>query len=814
MKFGGTSVATAQRLRAVSDIVLAGYNEDGGIAVVVSAFSGMTDLLLRMVDLAVNKQDHKSVFLQFTHKAHEVAKELLDQASYSEIADHLDENHQKLADLLSGIFLIQEASPKSKDLVVSFGERNCAFILANYMKSIGLPAEYIDATECIKTNNSHGAAIVDFQLTNELITKRIRRKGVIYVITGFIGSDKEKGVTTTLGRGGSDYSAAIFAAAIPASALEIWTDVDGVLTCDPRKVKKAYPIPELSYQEAAELSHFGAKVLYAPTIRPVKEKNIPIWIKNTMNPTAIGTLIHESVTTPKNIVSGLSSINDVALVSLEGSGMQGVPGIAYRFFKSLAQGKINVIMITQASSEHSISVAIKANSRHKAITLIEEEFKYELERKLIDPVRLQEELCLLAIIGDNMKNAPGVAGRLFSALGKHGINIEAIAQGSSELNITLAINKEEEKKALNCIHDTFFLSEYKTLHLYIVGVGLVGSTLLDQIKNNFEEIISESKVELVVNGLSNSRKMVFSEEGIALGNYMATLNESKVAADIERFIGKMIADDHAYTVFVDNTASKLVPEHYELILNNNIGISTPNKIALSSGLERYKTLKSLSGIRNIPLHFETNVGAGLPVISTLKSLISSGDEIQSIEAVLSGTLSYIFNTYSSELNFSAVVKTAQNKGLTEPDPREDLSGSDVRRKLLILAREAGSEIEEEDIEIEGLLSNSCLEAASVEAFYSALESDDKRYQTKISEAESAGKRLRYIASYRSGVAKIGLQAVDAQNPFFGLSGSDNMIVLYTMRYNETPLVIRGPGAGAAVTAAGLLAEIINMSTIL
>ncbi len=814
MKFGGTSVATAQRLRAVSDIVLAGYNEDGGIAVVVSAFSGMTDLLLRMVDLAVNKQDHKSVFLQFTHKAHEVAKELLDQASYSEIADHLDENHQKLADLLSGIFLIQEASPKSKDLVVSFGERNCAFILTNYMKSIGLPAEYIDATECIKTNNSHGAAIVDFQLTNELIAKRIRRKGVIYVITGFIGSDKEKGVTTTLGRGGSDYSAAIFAAAIPASALEIWTDVDGVLTCDPRKVKKAYPIPELSYQEAAELSHFGAKVLYAPTIRPVKEKNIPIWIKNTMNPTAIGTLIHESVTTPKNIVSGLSSINDVALVSLEGSGMQGVPGIAYRFFKSLAQGKINVIMITQASSEHSISVAIKANSRHKAITLIEEEFKYELERKLIDPVRLQEELCLLAIIGDNMKNAPGVAGRLFSALGKHGINIEAIAQGSSELNITLAINKEEEKKALNCIHDTFFLSEYKTLHLYIVGVGLVGSTLLDQIKNNFEEIISESKVELVVNGLSNSRKMVFSEEGIALGNYMATLNESKVAADIERFIGKMIADDHAYTVFVDNTASKLVPEHYELILNNNIGISTPNKIALSSGLERYKTLKSLSGIRNIPLHFETNVGAGLPVISTLKSLISSGDEIQSIEAVLSGTLSYIFNTYSSELNFSAVVKTAQNKGLTEPDPREDLSGSDVRRKLLILAREAGSEIEEEDIEIEGLLSNSCLEAASVEAFYSALESDDKRYQTKISEAESAGKRLRYIASYRSGVAKIGLQAVDAQNPFFGLSGSDNMIVLYTMRYNETPLVIKGPGAGAAVTAAGLLAEIINMSTIL
>ena len=814
MKFGGTSVATAQRLRAVSDIVLTGFNEDGGIAVVVSAFSGMTDLLLRMVDLAVNKQDHKSVFLQFTHKAHEIAKELLDQATYSEIAIHLDENHQKLADLLSGIFLIQEASAKSKDLVVSFGERNCAFILANYMKSIGLPAEYIDATECIKTDDSHGGAIVDFQLTNELITKRIIKKGVIYIITGFIGSDKEKGVTTTLGRGGSDYSAAIFAAAIPASALEIWTDVDGVLTCDPRKVKKAYPIPELSYQEAAELSHFGAKVLYAPTIRPVKEKNIPIWIKNTMNPTAIGTLIHESVTTPKNIVSGLSSINDVALVSLEGSGMQGVPGIAYRFFKSLAQGKINVIMITQASSEHSISVAIKANSRHKAITLIEEEFKYELERQLIDPVRLQEGLCLLAIIGDNMKNAPGVAGRLFSALGKHGINIEAIAQGSSELNITLAINKEEEKKALNCIHDTFFLSEYKTLHLYIVGVGLVGSTLLEQIRNNYEDVKSESKVELLVNGLSNSRKMVFSEEGIILENYMDSLNASEETADIEGFINKMIADDHAYTVFVDNTASKLVPEHYELILNNNIGISTPNKIALSSGLERYKTLKALSGIRNIPLYFETNVGAGLPVISTLKSLISSGDEIQSIEAVLSGTLSYIFNTYSSELNFSDVVKTAQNKGLTEPDPREDLSGSDVRRKLLILAREAGSEIEEEDIQIEGLLSNSCLEAASVETFYSALENDDKRYHTKISEAESTGKRLRYIASYTSGVAKIGLQAVDAQNPFFGLSGSDNMIVLYTKRYNETPLVIRGPGAGAEVTAAGLLAEIINMSTIL
>ncbi len=812
LKFGGTSVASAERLRLVTDIVHDQYKQDTKICVVVSAFSGMTDLLLKTVRLAeANDQAYLQACEEFISKAHQVAQELLDTTIYNQIAEELNENHQKLKDLLSGVSLIQEASPKTKDFVVSFGERNCAFILSHFIKSQGLPAEYIDARQLIKTDDNYGAAVVDFKLTNQLITNKLNSNKAIYVITGFIGSEKVSGVTTTLGRGGSDYSAAIFAAALNADVLEIWTDVDGVLTSDPRVVTKAYPIPELTYLEAAEMSHFGAKVLYAPTIRPVKEKNIPTRIKNTFNPAHPGTLIHDAVVAGDSVISGLSSIKDIALVSLEGSGMQGIPGIAYRLFKVMADGKINIIMITQASSEHSICIAIKNSDTDRAKSLIDSEFEVESNRGLIEPTKLTKDLCLLAVIGEHMKNAPGVSGRLFSTLGKNGINVEAIAQGSSELNITFAVHKEDEAKALNAVHDAFFLSEHKQVHLFVVGVGLIGSTLLGQIRDHYSDIKDNSKIELVLNGLTNSRKMIFSEEGVPFDNFQSELDQATEAADISTFIDKMIEMNFPYSVFVDNTASKLIPEHYHRIIENNIAISTPNKIALSSSLSRYKKLKALSGARNIPLNFETNVGAGLPVISTLKSLTTTGDRITQLEAVLSGSVSYIFNNFSSDKRFIDVVKDAQAKGLTEPDPREDLSGSDVKRKILILARESGFELEESAVTIEPILSEACLQAESVANFYTELEKDTDRFTEMAKQAESRGEKLRFIAQYKDGRGTISLQSVDGRNPFYSLSGSDNMIVIYSDRYNETPLVVRGPGAGADVTAAGLLAEILGMS---
>jgi len=814
MKFGGTSVANAERLRQVSDIVVSRYKKHNTACAVVSAFSGVTDLLLNMVELASHDDKAwETSFQKFVAKVHEVGSELLPTSNYEEVKPTLSKNNDRLNKLLVGVSLIQEASPKTKDLIVSFGERTSAYILANYLASQGYPAHYLDARQCIKTDSVFGSASVDFKVTYPLIKEHVK-EGNIYIITGFIGSDQETGVTTTLGRGGSDYSGAIFAAALDASELEIWTDVSGVLTSDPRKVKHAYPIAELSYEEAAEMSHFGAKVLYGPTIRPVKEKNIPTRILNTFSPQDEGTLIHHEPTPSGNIISGLSSIKNVALLSLEGSGLQGVPGIAFRFFKSIADGKINVIMITQASSEHSICIAINRADAAKCKALLDQEFEIEQGQKLIDPIKVKDDLCLLAIIGENMRKAPGVSGRLFNTLGKNGINVEAIAQGSSERNITFAIHKKDESKALNCIHDVFFLSDNKTIHLYIVGVGLIGSTLIDQILANKTSILSDNKINLVVNGVSNSRKMVLDADGVKMDTYKEALESSEKAADIEAFVDKMIEDNHAHSIFVDNTAGPAIAQYYEKILDNSIAISTPNKVAMSDKMSRYKALKVLAARRNTLLKFETNVGAGLPVISTLKGLTDSGDTIHKIEAVLSGSVSYIFNNYHSGMKFIDIVKEAQVKGLTEPDPRDDLSGADVSRKILILARESGFELESSDLSLKNILSDDCLKAETVDDFFAVLEKEESRFNALISKAESENKKLRFIASYIDGKGSIALQEVDESNPFYGLSGSDNMIVIHTTRYNETPLVVRGPGAGAAVTAAGLLSEIISMSKVL
>jgi len=814
LKFGGTSVANAKRLVLVKDIITFSYEENDCLYVVVSAFSGVTDMLISMTDIAKENSNYKPLLKDFKQKVNDIAEELLSSSMLQSIKSELEENHSILENLLSGVQLIQEASDRTRDYILSFGERNCAYVFAQYLSESGFNSEYIDARKYIKTDDSYGSARVNFHETNKIIKEKLNKKGKIYVVTGFIGSDLNSGRTTTLGRGGSDYSAAIFAAAVDAEVLEIWTDVDGVLTSDPRKVKNAYPIEELSYAEAMEMSHFGAKVLYSPTIRPVREMGIPTKIKNTFNPKHPGTLIHHTNTKKNKIISGLSAIENVALVTLEGTGMQGVSGIASRLFKCLANQDINIIMITQASSEHSITVAIMQEDSLTAEEFLNEEFAFELNRKLIDPIRVNNGNALLAVIGENMKNSPGVAGTLFQILGKNGINIEAIAQGSSELNISFAIQQKVVVKALNAIHDAFFLSEYKTVHIYMIGIGLIGNTLLKQIQENSESIKKTTGINLCINGLSNSKKMILSEESINIETYQETLRASSDVADIEGFINKMIDHNHAHSIFLDSTAIVSVAPHYVRILSNNIAISTPNKVAFSSTMDNYSAIKEAVQKYKTPFNFETNVGAGLPVISTLKGLIDSGDQIQKIEAVLSGSLSYIFNNFSSDKLFHDVVKEAQKLGYTEPDPREDLSGNDVRRKLLILARESGLNMEEDQIDIKNFLPEGAMEASSVEAFYSLLKDKNDYFKNKIETAEASGLKLRFIATLDGEIGKVSLQSVAEENPFYGLSGSDNMIAFYTTRYNKTPLLVRGPGAGADVTAAGVLAEIINTSKFL
>jgi aspartokinase/homoserine dehydrogenase 1 len=649
---------------------------------------------------------------------------------------------------------------------------------------------------------------VDFEATNQKIEAHYAKVENIQIVTGFIASDKG-GLTTTLGRGGSDYTAAILASALKATDLEIWTDVDGVLTSDPRKVKKAFTVDRLSYAEAMEMSHFGAKVIYPPTIQPAMSKDIPIYIKNTFNPSHPGTKIHtDSDENFRSPIKGISALSGIAMMNLEGSGMMGTPGISGRLFSTLARASINVILITQASSEHSISFAVADKDALNAKALIEEEFQKEISAKNIAPIRIDDDQVIIAVIGEKMKSVPGVAGSLFNSLGRNGINVSAIAQGSSELNISFVIDKEDQSKAINLIHDSFFLSEQKRINIFSIGVGLIGGTLLSQIEEQKAYLKEDLSLELKIAGLSNSRKMLFDEDGIETNDWRDLMESSDVKADIRAFVDKMIAMNLPNTIFIDNTASGAVPEFYKKILEESISIVTPNKIATSSSYAHYLDLKNTAKKNNVQFLYETNVGAGLPVISTLQGLINSGDRIEKIEAVVSGSLSYIFNNFDGTVPFSDLVMEAKELGYTEPDPRDDLSGSDVRRKIIILTREAGIAIEPEDVALDPILPKSCIEAKGIDAFFEALRNENDHFNGLIEKAKQEGKVLRFIASTQNGKAKISLQAVGQDSPFYSLQMSDNMIVFTTKRYNKRPLIVRGPGAGAEVTAGGVFSDII------
>lgn len=814
LKFGGSSVAKPERIKSIIEILKTYQAKGEKFTVVCSAFSGVTDSLIEMSTKAANADDsYLELFEAFSKRHIQAAKDLLKTETEKTVLKGLKKNHKTLKDILHGIFLVREASLRTMDYVLSFGERNSNYIIAHALTLNGLPADYLDAREIIVTDKNFGAAKVDLGVSYENIKAHYEKAGNIQVVTGFVASAKG-GLTTTLGRGGSDYTAALLAAGLEAEAIEIWTDVDGVLTTDPRKVKKAFTIPTMTYGEAMEMSHFGAKVIYPPTIQPAFTKNIPIYIKNTFNPTFGGTYISSEKDEAGPSVKGISSIGNISLLTLSGSGMFGVPGTAGRLFNALAIANVNIILITQGSSEYSISFAVQPKDAKKAKKEVEKEFQYEMSSNLVNPIKVEENLAVVAIIGENMRYQPGISGMLFRSLGKNGINAVAIAQGSSELNISVVINKEDEAKALNALHASFFLSDTKELHLFMIGVGLIGSTLIKQIKEQAAYLKEKQSLEIKIVGLSNSKKMLFNPEGIDLDNWKDNLVASESKTSFTGFIKQMKEFNLANTIFIDNTANKEIDKYYEGILDSSISISTPNKIATSSSYAQYQTLKQTAEKRGVQFAYETNVGAGLPVISTLNDLINSGDRIIKIEGVLSGSLSFIFNSFKAGTKFSSIVKEAKEKGYTEPDPREDLSGLDVRRKLIILSRETGLAMEPEHVNIQNILPQACNDAATVAELMIEIEKADDYFEAMRKKAADKGGVLRMIAKLEDGKASIALESVGTDHPFYSLSGSDNMIVFTTERYRERPLVVTGPGAGAEVTAAGVFAEIIKIGNYL
>ncbi len=806
LKFGGTSVANSENILKVLKILQSKSKEDTVIAV-VSALGGMTDTLQQAGELA-NSKDAKYLNLYESIKERhlDTANLLgLKETSLLQIEDQL----ANLKNILQGIYLINEFSAKTKDKVLSFGELLSSFIISEGLKRLMNDAELKDSRELIITDSSYTRA----QLLSETTEKNIQvyfnsNKAKVTIMPGFV-SRNEKGDTTTLGRGGSDFTAAILAAALNASVLEIWTDVSGMFTANPRLVKQAFPVKELSYQEAMELSHFGAKVLYPPTIRPVLEKNIPIVIKNTFEPEATGTHVNKKVNNEQGPVKGISHLPDIALLTLEGSGMVGIPGFSKRLFETLSSENINVILITQASSEHSICVAVQSGDIPIAETAINNAFAYEISLGKIDPVLVEDDLAIVAVIGDNMKNHQGVSGKMFSSLGKNNVNIRAIAQGASERNISAVIASKDVKKALNTLHYRFFERQVRTLHLFIVGVGNVGRRLLDQIWQQQEYLYENLLLNIKVVGLSNSKKMIFEENGIELDNWHSALDNG-VKIVPERWFETVKELNLQNSVFVDITANAEVADTYNQYLHESIAVVACNKIACSAQLSKYKELKKLSKKYNVPFLFETNVGAGLPIINTLNNLINSGDKIISIEAVLSGSLNFVFNNFSLKRPFFDVVRQAQEEGYTEPDPRIDLSGVDVARKILILARESGNELDLEDIENISFLPKSSLEANTISDFYETLKEEASHFDALFEKAQKNDCRLKYVATFSDGKAKVGLQEVDREHPFYNLDGKDNIVLFYTSRYTDQPLIVKGAGAGAEVTASGLFGDIISL----
>jgi len=810
LKFGGTSVANPQNIIQSISVI-------NGIAgkkvVVVSALGGVTDILIEAITKSQNKNlKYKTLLEELKNRHLETVKGLLEKANQKAIFTYIDDCFLHINALLEGCFLLSELSEKSKDILLAYGELLSSRIIFEKLKQDAHKVAYIDSRQLISTDSNFGNAVVNFEITDYSIQYYFdKNQAEITILPGFIAEDVN-GNTTTLGRGGSDYTAAILAAALDAEQLEIWTDVSGMFTANPKIVKQAKPIAQISYKEAMELSHFGAKVLYAPTIQPALNRNIPILIKNTFEPEAQGTYISNENQLNHNPVKGISHIENIALITLEGTGLIGIYGASKRLFGAIAKEKINVIFITQASSEHSICIGISENEGQKAKQAINEEFAFEIKQLKIKPAIVETDLSIIAVVGENMKNHQGLSGKMFSALGKNNVNIRAIAQGASERNISAVIDKKDVKKALNTLHEKFFEGNVKQLNLFISGVGNVGSKFIEQIQQQRKYLKDNLKINVRVIALSDSKKMHFNEDGIALENWKEVLENGETAC-INEFISKAEQLNLRNSIFIDNTANDNIASVYDQFLKQNISVVTCNKIACSSDYEKYKNLKLLSKKYNAPFLFETNVGAGLPIIDTLKNLIASGDKVHKIQAVLSGSLNFIFNNFNENYRFHEVVKQAGIEGYTEPDPKIDLSGIDVMRKILILIRESGYEMEIDQIQNESFLPKDVLEAESIAEFYNNLEKQEAHFKNLYQEAVTKNCRLKYVAEFENGQAKVGLQLIDKEHPFYNLEGKDNIVLFYTDRYADQPLLIKGAGAGAAVTASGIFADVIRIGNI-
>ncbi|HNX55361.1 MAG TPA: bifunctional aspartate kinase/homoserine dehydrogenase I [Prolixibacteraceae bacterium] len=806
LKFGGTSVGSAENIQRVKNILL-GQTDD--MIVVVSALGGITDKILSAAKMAAIGTGYFQAELTEINTRHfTTIEKLFSGDKQVEIKEKVGQMLEELGRIVHGISLIGELTPKTLDKVSGFGERLSSLIISEYITE----SKWFDSSKLIRTNSNFGKATVDFQTTNKLIKDAFAGFSGIAIVPGFISSN-ESGEYTTLGRGGSDYTGAIMAAAVDAESLEIWTDVNGFMTADPRVISKAYTIKMLSYSEAMELSHFGAKVIYPPTILPVYKKGIPVLIKNTMEPEAEGTLITDSKYNNKELpIKGISSISNITLITIQGLGMVGVTGISARLFGALAKQNVNVILISQASSENSISFAIDTPSSAKAEAAIRQEFEREIEHEQISKITIEDNLAIVAIVGENMKHSTGIAGKLFHTIGKNGVNIIAIAQGASELNISWVVKVSDLRKTLNVVHESFFLSENVELNVFLLGIGLVGGNLLEQIKHQQPKLLKEKHLKIKLAGVANSKKMLFDREGIDIATFKdRMMNEGQVSS-LERFKNEIIGLNMYNSIFVDCTANAQAADLYAELLSANVSIVTANKVAASSEYENYANLKKISKRKGVKFLFETNVGAGLPIINTLNDLMNSGDTIVKIEAVLSGTLNFIFNTISEKVPLSQTIRMAKDQGYAEPDPRIDLSGVDVARKLLILVRESGYQFNMKDIKINTFIPEKYF-AGSVDDFWRNIPEVDAEFEANRKKLAESGKFWRFVAKFENGKAEIGLQEIEANHPFADLQGSNNLVMFTTERYNDFPMMIKGYGAGAAVTAAGVFADIIRVSNL-
>ncbi len=808
LKFGGSSVANSVTIESVINIIK-NQSQEQPLYVVVSAMGGVTDLLLQAGrEASENNKNYKKTLAEIEKRHLEAVKNLIPVVAQSAVISKVKSELNALESLCEGVFLLSELSQKTEAMITSFGEMLSSYIITEAAKVKGLDMVLKDSRDLI-VKTIHSKATIDYKETNRRIKEfSANNQHAISLFPGYVARTQD-GEPSTLGRGGSDFTAAILAAALDASELQIWTDVSGMYTANPKLVKEAKPVGHISYQEAMELSHFGAKVIYPPTIHPVLEKDIPIVIKNTFVPEDQGTLITRKVDHIQNAVTGITHIDSIAILSLEGSGMVGIPGFSKRLFEALFLENINVILITQASSEHSICLAVDVSDAEKAKTILDATFEFEISKHKIDPVKIENDVAIIALVGDNMYHHQGLSGKMFSTLGKNNVNIRAIAQGASEKNISVVIEKKDIKKALNTLHEQFFEVKTIQLNLFVTGVGNVGSKLIQQLEQQKKYLKDKLRLKIRVVGLSNSRKMIFDENGINLNSWEETLSAGRTA-NAHEFFTTAKEMNLRNSIFVDNTANPDIARVYKYYLAESMAVVTCNKIACADEYTNYEELQDLSRKYSASFLYETNVGAGLPIIDTLNNLIASGDTIHKIQAVLSGSLNFVFNNYKDGVTFHEIVKQAQQEGYTEPDPKIDLSGIDVARKILILARESGKIMELEDIEKEAFLPQESLATKSVEEFFASLQNNENHFEEILDEANKKKCRLKYVAQYENEKAKVGLQHIPADHPFYNLEGSDNIVLFYTDRYPKHPLIVKGAGAGADVTASGIFADIIRI----